>query len=81
MEPTEPAANLGVESRLVVPPRLRAVTSDARDATIGLRLLDVWRYARLYWSIPHQSTGRNLFYLVRDDAGPGSPVMMRLACA
>lgn len=59
-----------------VAPRLEAVTADRRDPTTGLRLLDVWRYARLYWSIPHQSTpGRNLFYLVRDDAVSGAPLI------
>lgn len=59
-----------------VSPRLEAATADQRDPHTGLRLLDIWRYARLYWSIPHHSTpGRNLFYLVRDDAAPGAPLI------
>lgn len=59
-----------------VRPRLEAATADGRDPQTGLRLLDVWRYARLYWSIPHQSTpGRNLFYLVRDGAAAGAPLI------
>lgn len=60
-------------------PALELVTPEARDdgeGGTGLRLQDIWRYARHFWSIPYQSTpGRNLFYLVRDDAGPGRPVM------
>lgn len=57
-------------------PSLESVNSKSRDATTGLRLMDVWRYMRLHWSVPYQSTpGRNLFYLVRDDAGPGRPVI------
>ena len=38
--------------------------------------MDIWRYMRLHWSIPYQSTpGRNLYYLVRDEAGPDRPVI------
>lgn len=59
-----------------IKPSLELVTPDSRDETTGLRLQDVWRYARHFWSIPYQSTpGRNLFYLVRDDAGPHRPVI------
>ena len=59
-----------------VSPVLELVDQDTRDAATGLRLMDVWRYMRLHWSIPYQSTpGRNLFYLVRDDAGPERPVI------
>lgn len=57
-------------------PSLQPVDSRARDESTGLRLMDIWRYMRLHWSIPYQSTpGRNLFYLVRDDAGPDRPVI------
>lgn len=59
-----------------VRPVLELVTADARDAETGLRLQDIWRYARLQWSIPYQQTpGRNLHYIIRDDAGPGRPVI------
>lgn len=59
-----------------VTPVLELVDPDTRDAGTGLRLMDVWRYMRLHWSIPYQSTpGRNLFYLVRDEAGPDRPVI------
>lgn len=48
----------------------------ARDVGTGVRLQDVWRYARLYWSIPYQSTpGRNMFFLVRDAAKEERPLI------
>ncbi len=57
-------------------PSLELVSPEAHDQTTGIRLQDVWRYARHFWSIPYQSTpGRNLFYLVRDDAGPTRPII------
>lgn len=62
--------------RTAIRPVLELVAADARDAATGIRLQDIWRYARLQWSIPYQQTpGRNLHYLVRDDAGPGRPVI------
>jgi hypothetical protein len=57
-------------------PVLQLITVDERDAATGLKLQDIWRYARLQWSIPYQQTpGRNLHYLIRDCAGPGHPVI------
>ena len=57
-------------------PVLELVDTDARDATTGLRLQDIWRYARLQWSIPYRSTpGRNLHYLIRDERGPNRPII------
>lgn len=57
-------------------PVLELVDGDARDATTGLRLQDIWRYARLQWSIPYKPTpGRNLYYLVRDECGPNRPII------
>lgn len=59
-----------------VRPVLELVAGDVRDPGTGIRLQDIWRYARLQWSIPYQQTpGRNLHYLVRDYAGPGRPVI------
>lgn len=59
-----------------VVPVLQMVTPDARDTETGLRLQDIWRYCRHFWSIPYQSTpGRNIFCLVRDEAGPDHPVI------
>lgn len=57
-------------------PVLQLISADERDADTGLKLQDIWRYARLQWSIPYQQTpGRNLHYLIRDAAGPGRPVI------
>jgi hypothetical protein len=57
-------------------PVLDLISGDARDAVTGIRLQDIWRYSRLQWSIPYQSTpGRNMHYLIRDDAGPNRPVI------
>ena len=59
-----------------IQPELELIEHSARDPGTGLRLQDIWRYARHFWSIPYQSTpGRNMFYLVRDgaaDAGHSS---------
>lgn len=57
-------------------PILQLISVDERDDETGLKLQDIWRYARLQWSIPYQQTpGRNVHYLVRDAAGPGQPVI------
>lgn len=59
-----------------VQPVLELVSPESRDAETGLPLQDIWRYARLQWSIPYQATpGRNLHYLVRDAAGPARPII------
>lgn len=57
-------------------PVLELVAPGARDATTGLPLQDIWRYARSQWSIPYRSTpGRNLHYLIRDERGPNRPII------
>ncbi len=57
-------------------PELELVEGDVRDPDTGIRLQDIWRYARLQWSIPYQQTpGRNLHYIVRDAAVPHRPVI------
>jgi Domain of unknown function (DUF4338) len=67
---SEPGAESGIR------PVLELVEPDARDMATGIRLQDIWRYSRLQWSIPYQSTpGRNLHYLIRDDAGPNRPII------
>jgi hypothetical protein len=59
-----------------IEPEIELIEPGARDVTTGLSLQDIWRYARLFWSIPYQSTpGRNLFYLVRDRAAPSRPLI------
>jgi hypothetical protein len=67
-------AALGMQS--AIRPVLELVDPEVRDPTTAIRLQDIWRYSRLQWSIPYQSTpGRNLHYLIRDDAGPNRPVI------
>lgn len=59
-----------------IEPELELVEHGARDPDTGLLLQDIWRYARHFWSIPYQSTpGRNMFYLVRDRAAAGRPLI------
>ncbi len=59
-----------------IKPVLELVTPDARDSVTGIRLQDLWRYSRLQWSIPYQPTpGRNLHYLVRDEADPNRSII------
>jgi hypothetical protein len=66
----------GQGSISAVRPVLELVTPSARDAFTCIRLQDIWRYSRLQWSIPYKQTpGRNLHYLVRDEAGPNHPVI------
>lgn len=66
----------GADMSEVIRPVLQLIEGNARDEKTGIKLQDVWRYARLQWSIPYQPTpGRNLHYLIRDAAAPGSPII------
>lgn len=59
-----------------IEPLIQEVTPQAVDEETGIRLQDIWRYARHLWSIPYQSTpGRNMYYLVRDQAGDRKPII------
>jgi hypothetical protein len=59
-----------------ISPEIELIEPGSRDATTGLLLQDIWRYARLFWSIPYLSTpGRNVFYLIRDRAAPSRPLI------
>lgn len=52
------------------------VADDRRDAATGLRLRDIWTYARYTWSMPfHEVPGRRIYFLVRDAARPAHPVV------
>ena len=60
----------------IIQPYLQFVDSDEKDDFTGLRLLDIWRYARHTWSIPHKQTpGRRMRYLVRDSARDFHPII------
>jgi hypothetical protein len=73
---TELAARLTAKGTSAVQPELQIIEPGSRDETTGIRLQDVWRYARHFWSIPYQSTpGRNLFYLIRDGAREERPLI------
>jgi hypothetical protein len=58
-------------------PYLQIVQSSIeKDEQTGYRLLDIWRYFRLTWTLPHKPTpGRNIFVLVRDSAQEYHPVI------
>lgn len=60
----------------IIQPYLQFVDSDKKDQFTGLRRLDIWRYARCTWSIPHKQTpGRRMRYLVRDAARENHPII------
>jgi len=60
----------------IIKPYLQFVDSDKEDKFTGLRLLDIWRYARCTWSIPHKQTpGRRMRYLIRDAARDNHPII------
>lgn len=72
----ELAERLRTHGAAGVQPELELIEQSARDSNTGLLLQDIWRYARHSWSIPYQSTpGRNMFYLVRDGAAEGRPLI------
>ncbi|MGK3998907.1 Druantia anti-phage system protein DruA [Sorangium sp. So ce1024] len=64
----------------VIRPTVELANSEAKCATTGLLLLDVWRYFRHTWSLEYRATpGRTLFLLIRNAARPMRPVMA-IAC-
>ena len=73
----EKARNEAATLESAIRPVLELVIArGSRIRGTGLRLQDVWRYARLQWSIPYQTTpGRNMHYLIRDEAGPNRPII------
>jgi len=59
-----------------VRPYLQLVTENARDESTGLKISEIWRYFRLTWSTPAETTpGRTMQYLIRDAAHPMHAVM------
>ncbi len=62
--------------RECVKPYLQLVSENSKDNFTGHKLNDVWRYFRLTWSNPSETTpGRTLLYLIRDAARPNHPIM------
>ncbi len=61
---------------LVVQPELEIVHSGSCCEDTGYSLTDVWRYFRHTWSLEYRPTpGRSLYFLIRNGARPGRPVM------
>ena len=59
-----------------VKPYLQLVRENEKDEFTGFKLSDIWRYFRLTWSTPAETTpGRTMQYLIRDAAHPMHAVM------
>ncbi len=59
-----------------VKPYLQLVIENERDKFTGIKTSEIWRYFRLTWSTPAETTpGRTMQYLIRDAAHPMHAVM------
>ncbi len=59
-----------------VKPYLQLVVENEKDEFSGFKTSDIWRYFRLTWSTPAETTpGRTMQYLIRDAAHPMHAVM------
>lgn len=59
-----------------IKPYLQLVRENERDEFTGQKLSEIWRYFRLSWSTPAETTpGRTMQYLIRDAAHPSHAVM------
>ena len=59
-----------------VSPYLQLVAENERDAFTGIKTSEIWRYFRLTWSTPAETTpGRTMQYLIRDAAHPMHAIM------
>ncbi len=59
-----------------VKPYLQLVVENERDSFTGIKTSEIWRYFRLTWSTPAETTpGRTMQYLIRDAAHPMHAVM------
>lgn len=59
-----------------VKPYLQLVVENERDEYTGIKISEIWRYFRLTWSTPAETTpGRTMQYLIRDAAHPMHAVM------
>ena len=59
-----------------VKPYLQLVVEGERDEFTGFKTSEIWRYFRLTWSTPAETTpGRTMLYLIRDAAHPMHAVM------
>lgn len=59
-----------------IKPYLQLVRENERDQFTGQKISDIWRYFRLSWSTPAETTpGRTMQYLIRDAAHMNHAVM------
>lgn len=59
-----------------IDPYLQLVVENERDSFTGIKISEIWRYFRLTWSTPAETTpGRTMQYLIRDAAHPMHAVM------
>lgn len=66
----------GININDAVQPYLQLVKENDRDEFTGLKTSEIWRYFRLTWSTPAETTpGRTMQYLIRDAAHPMHAVM------
>lgn len=72
----ERANNGEIELSEAVSPYLQLVNENERDEFTGIKISEIWRYFRLTWSTPAETTpGRTMQYLIRDAAHPMHAVM------
>ena len=65
-----------IEISEAITPYLQLVRENERDEYTGQKLSEIWRYFRLSWSTPAETTpGRTKQYLIRDAAHPNHAVM------
>lgn len=77
------AASLRARGAEAIRPYLQVADGNAgRDPETGLRLCDVFRYMKFFWSFPMNAPpGRTTAFLVRDAGQPGHPVCGLIATA
>lgn len=72
----ERAHNGEIDVSEAVMPYMQLVVENERDAFTGIKTSEIWRYFRLTWSTPAETTpGRTMQYLIRDAAHPMHAVM------
>ncbi len=70
------AQNGEIELLEAVSPYLQLVVENEKDKFTGIKNSEIWRYLRLTWSTPAETTpGRTMQYLIRDAAHPMHAVM------
>ena len=64
------------ELKAIIKPEIEYCEGERICSETNLRLMDVWRYFRLTWSMPYQtSNARTMPFLIRNGARPYKPVI------